>query len=460
MRRADELEARIAAALAGAAADGEPHFVAVDVAVGIDDPLAFAALQIEDRFYLERPNEGLRVLGLGCREAIEADGPERFARADARRRALLRRVHGARPDAPLLTGGFAFAAQPRPSTTWQGYPAARLVLPELLWFECDAERSVQTFASVQPGESAAQVAARCATLLAHWETLLRDRPTRAHAAHEATRFELAADRPGSDFCKAAERALRDIAAGELEKLVLARSVRIDTAGGFDVVRSLQNLRQAHPACAVFAVGRGDATFIGATPERLLRVCGTAAQTSAVAGSAPRGRDPQEDAELARALQESKKEQSEHAVVVRALRAAFEECCDEFSAPEAPQVLRLENVQHLETPLCGTLRHETTLLELAGRLHPTPAVGGSPYAAALAWLDAHERCDRGWYAGLVGYVDARGGGELCVALRSALLRGDTAHLLAGAGLVAGSEPEAELRETRLKLRTLLHALVEL
>ncbi len=460
MRRDPALEARIATALAAAAGSAEAHYVAVDIAVAADDPLAFIALPIDDRFYFERRNEGLRVLALGCRQAIETRGPQRFSQADARQRALRRRIHGARRDGPLLTGGFAFAADPRPSATWKGYPAVRLVLPELLWFESGSERSAQAFAPVQPGETAEQVAARCAALVAHWETLLQDRPTRTHSAREATRFEISADRPGSDFCATAERALRDIAAGDLEKLVLARSARIDTAGGFDVERSLENLRRAHPTCAVFAVGRGNATFIGATPERLLRVRGTSADTSAVAGSAPRGRDPQEDDALARALQESKKEQSEHAVVVRALRAAFETSCDEFSAPEAPRLLRLEGVQHLETPLRGRLRGDTTLLELAGRLHPTPAVGGWPHAAALAWISDHEHCDRGWYAGLVGYLDAAGGGELCVALRSALLRRDTAHLLAGAGLVAGSEPEAELRETRLKLRTLLHALVEI
>lgn len=455
----EALHEHISSALHAADTSREAQFVAVPVAVGDADPLVFATFPVQDRFYMERPNEALRVLALGRRAVIEATGAERFSQTDARRRALAGRVHGVRADAPLLTGGFAFAAEPKSSETWHEFPSAQLALPELLWFENQAGRSVQTFVPVQPGESAEQVVTRCNQLVAHWETLLGDQPTRKHPTHEATRFVLTADQPGSDFCTTAERALRAIASGDLEKLVLARSARIETRGGFDVERSLENLRQAHPACAIFAVGRGEATFLGATPERLLRVRGRSAETSAVAGSAARGRDPQEDARLAQALQESKKEQSEHAVVVRALRAAFESSCDEFSSPEAPGLLRLEGVQHLETPLSGTLSSDTTLLELAGRLHPTPAVGGAPYSEALAWLDEHEHCERGWYAGLVGYVDANGGGELCVALRSALLRGDTAYLLAGAGLVAGSEPEAELRETRLKLRTLLHALVE-
>jgi isochorismate synthase EntC len=124
------------------------------------------------------------------------------------------------------------------------------------------------------------------------------------------------------------------------------------------------------------------------------------------------------------------------------------------------LLQLEGIQHLETPIRGLLREEASLLELAGRLHPTPAVGGTPREAALAWLDEHEDLARGWYAGPVGVIRRDGGGELWVALRSALLGLETARLFAGAGIVSGAEPRAELRETQLKLRAMLDALVDL
>ena len=148
------------------------------------------------------------------------------------------------------------------------------------------------------------------------------------------------------------------------------------------------------------------------------------------------------------------------MVVRALRDALAEVCAEVEAPEAPRLLRLEGIQHLETPISGTLRRAGGVLDLVGRLHPTPAVAGAPRAEALAWLAAHEEIERGWYAGPVGAVHRDGGGEFCIALRSALLRGKTARLFAGAGIVDGSRPDAELRETRLKLRAMLGALVEL
>jgi isochorismate synthase EntC len=180
----------------------------------------------------------------------------------------------------------------------------------------------------------------------------------------------------------------------------------------------------------------------------------------VAGSAPRGRSPEEDDRLGTALRESKKEQEEHAAVVRALREALAPLCVVLDVPEAPRLLRVEGIQHLETPIAGTLRDDAKLFELAGRLHPTPAVAGAPREAALAWLAEHEALVRGWYGGGVGFLDAAGGGELCAGLRSALVCGSDARLYAGAGIVAASDPEAELVETRLKLRALLLPLLEL
>nr|MDJ0869801.1 chorismate-binding protein [Myxococcota bacterium] len=147
-------------------------------------------------------------------------------------------------------------------------------------------------------------------------------------------------------------------------------------------------------------------------------------------------------------------------VVRALRAALAPHCRSLAVPEAPRLRRLDGIQHLETPIEGRLAGRRGLLALAGDLHPTPAVGGAPRDAALGWIARAEDLDRGWYAGPVGFLDAEGGGELAVALRAALLRGETARLFAGAGIVEGSQPEAELRETRLKLGALLAPLLEL
>ena len=185
-----------------------------------------------------------------------------------------------------------------------------------------------------------------------------------------------------------------------------------------------------------------------------------ALTAALAGSAPRGRNPEEDARIGRALCESKKNQSEHAVVVRALRDALAPCCSELEVAQAPRLLRVDGIQHLETPVTGALKGEFSAIELAGRLHPAPSVAGAPQGAALNWLAREEDLDRGWYAAPIGWMDASGAGEFCVALRSALLRNGEASLFAGAGIVPGSDPEDELEETRLKLRAMLDPLLGL
>jgi isochorismate synthase len=178
---------------------------------------------------------------------------------------------------------------------------------------------------------------------------------------------------------------------------------------------------------------------------------------ALAGTSARGATPAEDERLGQALLASPKERTEHAVVVRALRAALAEQCTDVTAPGTPRLFRVRNVQHLLTPLSGRLRPGRGALDLVTALHPTPAVGGAPRATALDLIRRWEGLDRGWYAGPVGWVDRHGQGEFAVAIRSALLRGPEASLYAGCGIVADSDPEAEFSESVLKLRPMLAAL---
>jgi isochorismate synthase len=419
-----------------------------------------------ERFFWERPAEACQIAALGAAHAIETRGPNRFADAARAARELAGDLHlvagqdGGEAE-PFLVGGFAFGDERPAAPEWAAFPPGRLVLPELLVTRHGGDSRCSITRRIEPGAEAPR---EIALLRERFETTRRalagvqlpaQRPTA-----QAPEFRASAHAPPALYCAGVEQALRSIAAGDLEKVVLARAVRLANPAGFPVESILDTLRRVHPSCASFAVGRPGATFLGAAPERLLRLDGGRVETAALAGSARRGRSPEEDARLARQLCESKKEQAEHAVVVRALREALGESCDEIAVPEAPRLLRLEGIQHLETTLVGTLRGEASVLDLAGRLHPTPAVAGAPQHAALAWIAQREELERGWYAGAIGFVRHDGGGEFCVALRSALLSGETAHLFAGAGIVAGSDPDAELRETRLKLRAMLGALVEI
>jgi salicylate biosynthesis isochorismate synthase len=367
-------------------------------------------------------------------------------------RGLLREEGDAPPWAgPLLVGGFAFDDDMPASERWAGFPSAQLVLPERLAIRRGPEMwcCLSGVGSVPSGgcdfASAARPLAR--------ETVALESPPAFHAS---------ADRPHGVYRGLVEKAVGAIREGDLEKVVLARSCTVVGSRPFETLRLLRNLRALHPSCTIFALARGPVTFLGATPERLVRLENGLVHADAVAGSAPRGRTERQDRRFARELVESKKDQEEHSVVVRCVLKALARHCDVLSAPESPGLLRTDGIQHLHTPIEGRLRDplRTTVLDLVAELHPTPAVGGAPRENALAWLRSHEGLERGWYAGPLGWLAPEGEGEFTVALRSLLLRGREATLYAGAGIVAGSDPEAELVETRLKLRTALGALLEI
>ena len=214
------------------------------------------------------------------------------------------------------------------------------------------------------------------------------------------------------------------------------------------------LRAAFGSCFVFCAGRGDAAFVAASPELLVRREGQRASTVALAGSIRRSADPAVDDHLGEQLLRSDKDREEQRIVARRIARALRPHSVWVTAPDEPTIIKVANIQHLATPIRAQLTHPRSAIELAGLLHPTPAVGGEPHAAAAPQIPALEGIDRGWYAGPVGWTDANEDGEFCVALRCALLRGHEARLYAGVGVVRDSDPAAELAETEVKLGALL------
>ena len=267
------------------------------------------------------------------------------------------------------------------------------------------------------------------------------------------------------WTQAVEQALVEIARGPLAKVVLARELAVEADRPFRLRGVLDALRGAHPSSFAYATG----SFVGASPELLVRRRGRRVLSRPMAGTAPRGTTAADDDRLVATLVSSPKEAEEHAMVVGAVRTALETVCREVVADAGPEAVRLSSVTHLATSVAGHLRCVPatqapdgdgcpSALALAGLLHPTPAVAGLPVAEALAAIARLESFERGLYAGPVGWVDARGDGDWAVALRCASLDGRRAVLSAGAGIVAGSDPEAEWAETQAKLEPMLRALV--
>jgi menaquinone-specific isochorismate synthase len=248
-----------------------------------------------------------------------------------------------------------------------------------------------------------------------------------------------------------------IRAGQLSKVVLARDLQARAAALIDPRLLLARLAARYPDCYAFSC----AGLVGATPELYIRRTGGRVASLVLAGTAPRGGSPPEDDALGAGLLASAKNVEEHGYAVAAVRAALAPLCAELSVAPAPALLRLANVQHLATRVTGVLAAPAgglpSALALAAVLHPTPAVCGTPRAAALQMIRDLERMDRGRYAGPVGWVDAAGNGEWGIALRCAAVDGPRARLFAGCGIVADSDPAAELAEAQAKFRPVQQAI---
>jgi menaquinone-specific isochorismate synthase len=262
--------------------------------------------------------------------------------------------------------------------------------------------------------------------------------------------------PGPQWEQAVAEAVAAIKAGSLRKVVLAQDLFATAADPIDVRALLRRLASRYPDCFTFACDG----MVGATPELLVRQTGRQVSALVLAGTTPRGGDPAEDEALGAALLASAKNTEEHAYAVASMREALEPLCDELDSQPRPTLLKLPNLQHLGTWVRGTLAAGGTprsALALAAAVHPTAAVCGTPTGAAFELIRELEHMGRERYAGPVGWVDADGNGEWGIALRCAQLSGRTARLFAGCGIVAGSDPAAELAEAQVKFRPMRGAL---
>jgi len=262
-----------------------------------------------------------------------------------------------------------------------------------------------------------------------------------------------------DFKFAVNSALNSIENQRLSKVVLAHAIDVTSPKPFDLVKSLQNLRNFYPDCYLFVTSnRQGQNFIGASPERLLSIQHDRLVTDALAGSAPRGKTPAEDAKLANKLMSSQKERHEHRVVIDFIQERLVQLgLNPLISPEV-RLLQLSNIQHLWTPIKATIPANVHPLDILAQLHPTPAVAGVPRDIACQEIRRYETFDRCLYAAPIGWLDAAGNGEFIVGIRSALIEGCHARLYAGAGIVRGSSADRELAEIDLKLQALLKTLI--
>ncbi|WP_414665033.1 isochorismate synthase [Horticoccus sp. 23ND18S-11] len=479
----ESLRAFLGQCRSAAIRDSHAKLVSISLAVDALDPLAVLESifdPAEPHFYAERPALETAVAGAEIAIAHTAHGPERFAEvqrwvAHTLQHTIAVGDVSAPFGGPHFFAGFAFHDEVEPG---EPFPAASVFVPR--WQVALAGTTTTAVANLLVTPDADLEALALRVWRAHQKFSrfeYRELPenggslagglastrgvseTRANEARsEANPPTTWQQRETGDYRAAVTKALQCITAGEFNKIVLARAQDLIANQPLHPLRMLNGLRQRFPDCYSFsfASGRGP-SFIGASPERLGRVSRGTLETEALAGSIRRGAGASEDAALAGALLRSEKNRREHREVLDDIVARLTPLGLKPDFPATPHVRRLANVQHLDTPVRATLPEGVRLLDVIGAMHPTPAVGGSPRDAAVRRIRDLEGFPRGLYAGALGWLNARGGGEFFVGIRSALVEGPRARVYAGAGIVAGSQAEKEFAETELKFKAMLDAL---
>jgi menaquinone-specific isochorismate synthase len=438
--------------------------------IAVPAPVASAAAIIDafrDQPRVAWTSGELTLVGIGCARELRGTGVDRWAEIvrAARGLQIAGAVIGGEPAAlsalgdarPRLIGGAAFAPGAADRAPWAGFGDAWFVLPR--WTYVSGGARAHLVLAVDARDAAH--ATRWHDELARHHAAFATRTGRSQPAQPAlVELQRASAEQWRDQVVAITDAIAD---GTCSKIVAARTATIALAGAVRAADLLAALDHRHSDCVrVLIQPPGAGALIAATPERLVRRDGELVWCDALAGTRALPPEPSAAArdrivaEASAELLASAKDRREQDLVVEAIHAALAECAD-VEAPVVPEIRVLRHVVHLHTPFRARLREPRHILELVARLHPTPAVGGTPRDIAVDWIRSREPVARGWYAAPVGWFDLDGNGELAVALRSGVLAGNRAHLWAGAGIVAGSDPDRELAETELKLRAMLGAL---
>ncbi|WP_299493662.1 isochorismate synthase [Acaryochloris sp. IP29b_bin.137] len=435
--------------------------VSLSLEIPKQDPLAVLdLLQQPDHpyFYWEKQSQGVAIAATEPLLHLQVEGKQRFTQAQHFIcTSLVDTVSSGALHLPFsgphFFCGFTFFDQTVREKPF--FPAASVFLPH--WqVACFQDQAVLVANVVVDAETPLDALAR--SIWKRWQLLRTPRrcPSLRPQPTQLTYPKLI---NAGAFTTAVSDTLGLIEVQKLQKLVLAHTLDVITPQPLDLCHALGTLRERYPECYVFAVSNGQGqSFIGASPERLIELRDHHLITDALAGSAPRGLSLEDDQRLGNQLLGSQKDGHEHRVVLDFIRDSLWDLGITPQVASLPHLLQLPNIQHLRTLITAEVPQHLHLLEILAALHPTPAVAGMPRDVAQQQIQVQEAFERHLYAAPLGWMDYQGNGEFTVGIRSALINGSQARLYAGAGIVAGSDPQRELAEIQLKLHTLLDALL--
>ncbi|MDX8044790.1 isochorismate synthase [Gracilibacillus sp. S3-1-1] len=351
---------------------------------------------------------------------------------------------------PIALGGFPFDAQEQSEELWSDFTGSKFRVPTFLLTVENDKAFLTTTVYIEKESNVDKLAT----------DLVTDRNRLLHAetsTYRDNRIVLQHEVDPNQWKKLVKKATTTIETEQVDKIVLARELQLEFDEVCDLGTVLRELEKKQENSFIFAWEKDDACFVGATPERLVKVENDQLLSACIAGTAPRGKTEEEDKEIGQQLLDDEKNQHEHQIVVNMIKGAVRSCATSVEMPNAPVLYPLKNLQHLYTPVQAQLAEGYTLLDVVEKLHPTPALCGFPRESSLDFLRKFEQLERGWYGAPIGWFDQSFNGEFAVAIRSALVRSDQASLFAGCGVVVDSDPDIEYEETGVKFTPMLHAL---
>ncbi|WP_409302318.1 isochorismate synthase MenF [Peribacillus sp. SCS-155] len=430
--------------------------------IKIDDvcPLSFYQAGREhylgERFFWQDPNQEVILSGLGKAEKIQA--PADSSRYEYIKQewnelvseSVRRGVSQVAGTGPLIFGGFSFDHHKSNSELWDQFGDNLFYIPRFMLSKVKGQAYLTTNFICSPGDEIQAFI----KMVNERDTYINSKFVPAYS--NPLLIEQAEIKP-AEWIESVSGAIDHIKQSDVDKLVLAREMRLKFEAQLQSEMVLDRLMKEQEKSFIFSLEVGSEFFVGASPERLIKKTANVLFSACLAGSIARGKNEQEDDALGEALLHDEKNLKEHQYVVSMIQDAMINTCEVVEVPRSPILLKNRHIQHLYTPVEGRAKQDVSIFDILYKLHPTPALGGLPQEKALIWIRENEDLERGFYAAPLGWIDAGGNGEFAVAIRSGLVQGNEASLFAGCGIVADSKPESEYQETSIKFKPMLSAL---
>lgn len=446
-----------------------PKYAIFSFTLGNIDPLAYLEMcwsKNDFHYYWEKPEEEFAIAGGKELVSISEEGSDRFKNIslkfeDIRKSTAEYSMLSHPYSGMMMLGGFSFFDKIQ-EDLWDSFKSASFTIPEWMIVK-DGKFTLATIGvKLEPFDSADELRQHLREQIGNiTRTINLNTKRNVQNSPPETTVKASLSQNGSeynDWISSVKKAKSLIEQNSFEKLVLARQVTVSKSKDMIPTQILNKLRQQYSSCYNFLIHRpGGKTFLGSTPERLGAFRNNLLLTDALAGSIQRGNTATEDTFFEKYLSDSKKDREEHNFVIRDIEERLSPLVESLNRSNQPEIKKLSNVQHLYTPIRAHLKENVNMFDVIDHLHPTPAVGGYPWQEASTYINELENFDRGWYAGPVGWFNAKGNGEFAVGIRSGLFTEDKAHFFAGCGIVANSQPDMEWKETNLKLKPMLSAL---